>query len=140
VSRASDASHGWCSLRIRFDEREIVLLKGAEQVRGAAFAHTPRPDQLRTALNLAKAAHKLTYAGASVVLDEGELRLLTEALRFTAEEVRWAAHAPETDHSPRREAVLHAFAELTERGAWRGFGLARELDELNSRLQGLLSS
>ncbi len=137
-----DASHGWCSLRIRFDERELVLLKGAEHVRGVALSSTTRPDLLRTALNLAKAAHKLTRAGAaaSVSLEEPEVRLLIEALQFASEEVRWAARAAEDDHSPRREAVLQAFPELVERGVWRGFGLSRELDDVTSKLARALSA
>lgn len=140
MSASKSDSSGWCSLRIRFEDRELVLLKGAEQVRGAAYATDSRPAQLRTALNLAKAARKLTYAGASIILDEAELRLLVDALRFTTDEVRWAARAPEDDHSPRREAVLHAYPELVERGVWRGFGLSRELEDLTARLSAALSS
>jgi hypothetical protein len=136
----ADASHGWCSLRLRFDEREQVLLKGAEHVRGAALASTPRPDVLRSALSLAKAARKLAHAGpASVSLEEPELRLLIEAVHFSISEVRWAARAPENDRSPRREAVLRGFPELVERGVWRGFGLSRELEELEVRLTSALS-
>jgi hypothetical protein len=128
-------------LRLRFDEREQVLLKGAEQVRGAALASTPRPDVLRSALSLAKAARKLAHArpAASVSLEEPELRLLIEAVHFSIGEVRWAAHAPEDDRSPRREAVLRGFPELVERGVWRGFGLSRELEELEVRLTSALS-
>ena len=129
-------------MRLRFDERELLLLRGAEQVRGAALAATPRTDQLRTALSLAKAGRKLAQArpGASVVLDETEVRLLVDALKFTNDEIRWAARAPETDRSPRREAVMNGFPELSERGAWRGFGLSRELDDVTARLTTALSA
>lgn len=109
-------------------------------MRGSALAALSRPDVLRTALNLAKAAHKLARPGVSISLDESEVRLLIEALRFTADEVRWAAHAPENDHSARRDAVLRGFPELVERGVWRGFGLSREMDELTTRLTAALAS
>jgi hypothetical protein len=134
--------HGWCSLRIRFDEREQALLKGAEQIRGAAYAATPRPDVLRTALNLARAGHKVAqaHAGASISLDEPELRLILDAVRFSTDEVRWASRQPEDDRSPRRATVLQAYPELVERGAWRGFGLGRELEELSARLATALNS
>ncbi len=119
-----------------------MLLKGAEQIRGAAYALTPRPDVLRTALNLARAGHKVAqaHAGASISLDEPELRLLIDALRFSTDEVRWASRQPEDDRSPRRETVLRAYPELSERGAWRGFGLSRELEELSARLASSLAS
>jgi hypothetical protein len=134
--------HGWCSLRLRFDERELGLLKGAEHLRGVALAHQPRPEILRTALNLAKAGHKLSSAapGASVVLEESEVGLLLEALRFAHTEVQWAARAQDGQEEPRREAVFAAFPELPERGAWRSFGLTRELEGLANRLHTALSS
>jgi hypothetical protein len=47
--------HGWCSLRLRFEQRELELLRHAEQLRGAVMAHTARPAELRSALTLAKA-------------------------------------------------------------------------------------
>jgi hypothetical protein len=128
-------------LRLRFEQRELVLLKGAEQLRGVALAQTPRPQVLRTALNLAKAGHKLGVAapGSSVVLEEGEVTLLLEAVRFATVEVQWATRAHDED-ARRQEAVLSAFPELVERGAWRSFGLNRELDTLASRLQAALIS
>jgi hypothetical protein len=140
--READVSHGWCSLRLRFDDRELVLLKGAEQIRGAALAAKPRPDVLRTALTLAKAGQKLAQAGpgASISLDEPEVRLLIEAVRYATDEVRWAARAPEDDRSARREAVMRGFPELVERGAWRGFGLTRELETVGVRLTAALAS
>jgi hypothetical protein len=129
-------------LRLRFDPRELTLLRGAEQLRGVALAHTARPDQLRTALNLAKAGHKLgrRQAGASVSLDEGEVRLLVEALRYATEEVHWVTRATDDSDERRRDAILHAFPELTERGVWRSFGLAREIEALAARLQTPLNS
>jgi hypothetical protein len=129
-------------LRLRFEQRELTLLKGAEQLRGAALAHTARPQVLRTALSLAKAGHKLSVAvaGSSAVFDEGEVRLLLEAVRFATDEVR-AATRGQADHDARRqEAVLSAFPELVERGVWRSFGLTRELETLAARLQTALSS
>src|SRR5207245_5706063 len=116
--RSHEQSHGWCSLRLRFEERELILLRGAEQLRGVALARTTRPQVLRTALNLAKAGHKLGLAapGSSVSLDEGEVGLLVEAVRFGTDEVRWVTRAHE-DHDPRRrDAVLAAFPELVDRG------------------------
>jgi len=129
-------------LRLRFEERELTLLKGAEHLRGVALAQTARPQVLRTALNLAKAGHKLGVAvpGSSVSLEEGELRLLLEALRFATAEVRWATRAQEDHDARRREAVLAAFPELVDRGVWRSFGLSRELETLAARLQTALNS
>ena len=134
-------THGWCSLRLRFDERELTLLKGAEQVRGVALAHTPRPDVLRTALNLAKTGHKLAHAapGASISLDESEVGLLLEAVRYATTEVTWATRGNDDQASPRRDAVLAGFPELIERGGWRSFGLIRELEAVAVRLQSALS-
>jgi hypothetical protein len=131
---------GWCSLRLRFDERELELLRGAERLRGTAMAHTARPDELRTALTLAKAGHKVSRGapGSSVTLEEGELKLLLEAVRFAAKEVPWAARRDDGAESERREAVVAAFPELIEKGGWRSFGLARELDALGSKLEAAL--
>ncbi len=136
------SEHGWCSLRLRFEERELGLLRGAEQLRGATFARTPRPEVLRTALSLAKAGHKVGAAvpGATVVLDEGELGLLLEAVRFASREVQLAVRAREEEDDPRRDAVLTAFPELLEKGTWRAFGLARELDALAARLDAALTA
>ena len=67
--------HGWCSLRLRFDRRELELLLGAERLRGAAIARAGARDELRTALQLARAGHKVghTPPGGTVSLDEAEL-------------------------------------------------------------------
>jgi hypothetical protein len=129
------SSHGWCSLRMRFDERELELLRGAERVRGAAMAHTARPDQLRTALTLAKAGDKLAHAvpGATVVLDETELGLLLDAVHFAVPAVQAAAR-PASDS----QVVFDAFPELAEKGSWRAFGLTRELEALAARLSSAL--
>jgi hypothetical protein len=122
----SESSHGWCSLRLRFDERELGLLRSAEQLRGAELAHTPRPGVLRTALSLAKAGQKLRSAtpGISVTLEEGELVLLIEALRHAATEIRNG-----------NEAAISAFPELVQKGTWRAFGLAREIEAITHRLE-----
>jgi hypothetical protein len=135
------SEHGWCSLRLRFEQRELELLRGAEQLRGAAMARTPRPELLRSALNLAKAGQKVgrSAPGASIVLDEGELRLLLEAVRFSAAEVNFGAR-PASDSDARRDAVLAAFPELVEKGTWRSFGLSRELEALAMRLDHALTS
>jgi hypothetical protein len=138
-----DPLHGWCSLRLRFDERELVLLKGAERLRGTMLAHTARPDVLRRALSLAKAGHKIGVAspGSSISLEEGELALLLEALRFAGQEVQWATHVSngqEGQARARRDAVMSAFPELVEKGVWRTFGLTREIEALAARLQALL--
>jgi hypothetical protein len=136
-----EPSHGWCSLRLRFDERELALLKSAEQLRGTSFAHTPRPDVLRTALSLAKAGHKIGSAvpGASVTLEEGELALLIEAARFASQEVQWATRMQNGGDTARQDAVLAAFPELIEKGVWRSFGLHRELEAIAARLQAALN-
>jgi len=136
------AQHGWCSLRLRFDQRELELLKGAEQLRGRAMARTPRPDVLRTALNLAKAGHKVGSAvpGGAISLDEGELKLLLEALRFASQEVPWVARPDSAQDAARRGTVVGAFPELAQKGMWRSFGLSRELDALAARLVTALSS
>lgn len=131
---------GWCSLRLRFDGRELELLGGAERLRGMAMAQMPRPDVLRSALSLAKAGQKVgrTTPGGSVTLDEGELTLLLDAVRFAAQEVQLAARPGTSDGQ--RHAVMAAFPELVEKGAWRSFGLARELDALADRLEAALKS
>jgi hypothetical protein len=72
---------------MRFESGELALLRSAEQLRGSQLAHGPaRPDALRAALALAKAGRKLTSAGpgASVSLDESEVRLLREAVEAAA--------------------------------------------------------
>ena len=134
--------NGWCSLRLRFDQRELALLRAAEQVRGVALARTPRPDDLRTALSLPRAGHKLASAapGASVSLEEQEVNLLLAALRYTMDEVQRAARSENDQQSRQREAVAAAFPELTELGGWRSFGLTRELEALALRLQTALAS
>ena len=134
----SEPSHGWCSLRLRFDERELELLRGAERVRGAAMAHSAGPRELRTALTLAKAGQKVSHStpGASVVLDETELGLLLEAVRFAVPAVQAAARPD--DAADHREAVAGAFPELVDKGAWRAFGLTRELEALAARLHSAL--
>jgi len=58
-------------LRLRFEERELTLLKGAEQLRGVALAQNARPQVLRTALNLAKAGHKTGVAAPGRVGQPG---------------------------------------------------------------------
>jgi hypothetical protein len=139
------ADHGWCSLRLRFDDRELGLLRGAEQVRGASLAHHARPDQLRDALSLSRAGAKLAHArpGASITLDESEVRLLLDALRFANGEIHWvsdqAARQPGAS-GERQMAVLHGFPELVERGLWRSFAVCRDLDGLAARLQKALAA
>src|SRR5207237_628920 len=71
VSRAHDSSHGWCSLRLRCDRRELELLKSAGRVRGAALARTPRTDARRTALRVARARRQVGERAAQL----GSLRL-----------------------------------------------------------------
>ena len=140
--RVREPAHGWCSLRLRFDQRELALLRAAEQVRGVALAHTPRPDDLRTALSLARAGHKLGAAapGASVSLEENEVNLLLAALRYTTDEVQRASRTENNQDPRQREAIATAFPELVELGGWRSFGLTRELEALTARLQNAVSS
>lgn len=129
-------------MRLRFDARELTLLKSAEQLRGARLAHTPRPDMLRAALSLAKAGHKIgvTAPGSQLSLEEHELSLLHEALRFAIDDLQWASRAPDGQDSVRREAVMQAFPELVEKGSWRTFGIVREIEALGGRLQAALKS
>jgi hypothetical protein len=129
-------------LRLRFDERELELLRASEKVRGAALASHNRPDELRGALSLAKAGHKLRYAvaGPSLSFEETELKQLTEAVRFTEGEVHRAAGQHETTIDGRSQIVLNAFPELVERGLWRSFSVTRELDQLAQRLELALRS
>ena len=143
-AREPEQSHRWCSLRLRFDERELGLLKGSEQVRGAAFAQTTRPEVLRTALSLAKAGRKLghAHAGSLLSLDEAEVALLVEALHFASAEVQWAArlqNGAADGSGARYNAVMAAFPELVQKGVWRSFGLIRELDGLALRLHSALT-
>ena len=142
MARRADADHGWCSLRLRFDDRELGLLRAAEQIRGADLARHARPDELRGALALAKAGQKLrgAVAGPSLVFEEGELRLLLTAVRFAHDEVQQAASQHDASADGRVQVVLNAFPELVERGLWRSYGLTRELDELAQRLDLALRS
>jgi hypothetical protein len=134
-------SHGWCSLRMRFEQRELELLRGAERLRGASMARVPRHDELRTALSLAKAGQKvgrgLEQPGATLVLEENELELLLDAVRFAIPRVQAAAR-PAVDGVVERDAALEAFPELTDKGAWRAYGLSRELEALAARLSAAL--
>jgi hypothetical protein len=135
-----DPTHGWCSLRLRFEDRELELIRGAERLRGTALARTARPEVLRTALSLAKAGHKIgaSSAGSSVSLEESEVSLLLDALRFASQEVQRATRAPNGESGQDRgqyDAVLGAFPELVQKGVWRSFGLARELEAVATRLQ-----
>ena len=132
-------SHGWCSLRLRFEQRELELLCGAERLLGAAMARRARHDELRKALGLAKAGQKVNRGvpGATVVLEENELELLLDAVRFAIGEMQAAAR-PAEDGAARRDAALAAFPELVEKGAWRAFGLSRELEALALRLSAAL--
>ena len=128
-------------MRLRFDERELELLRGAEQLRGSAIARSSGRDELRAALQLAKAGQKVgrSAPGGSVSLDESELGLLVEALQFAAREVPAATRVNGTDVQ-RRAAVMAAFPELVEKVSWRSFGLGRELEALAARLSAALSS
>lgn len=141
--KRAEQDHGWCSLRLRFDERELELLRASEKVRGAALASHNRPDELRGALALAKAGQKLRYAvaGPSLSFEEGELRQLLDALRFADAEVHWAAGEREPlDANERAQVVLGAFPELVERGLWRSFSVTRDLEQLAQRLEVALRS
>jgi hypothetical protein len=142
VNEDLKATHGWCSLRLRFEQRELELIKGAEQLRGASLARTPRPEVLRNALSLAKAGQKVGAAapGASISLEEQELGLLIDALRFASSEVQFAARVDDGTEADRHDAVMRAFPELVEKGVWRSFGLVRELDGLAARLSSAVNS
>ena len=137
------ADHGWCSLRLRFDDRELGLLRGAEHVRGASLAHTARPDTLRDALSLARVGSKLAHArpGASVSLEESEVKLLLEAIRFATSEVHWVSDQANRGGpaGERQASVLKGFPELAERGLWRSYAVCRDLDGLAARLRKALS-
>jgi hypothetical protein len=125
-------------LRLRFCSRELVLLRGAEQLRGAAIARSSGREELRSALQLAKAGQKVgrSVPGATVSLDVGEVSLLVEALRFSAREVQ-AAGRFDGAEAGRREAILAAFPELGE-SSWRSFAVGRELEAVAARLAGAL--
>jgi len=134
---------GWCSLRLRFSDRELALLRGAEKVRGAALAAHSRPDLLRSALLLAKAGHKIGHAApaAALVFDESELSLLLEAVRFANDEVHWATGPGAADaDAARQQSIFQAFPELVERGLWRSFALTRDLEALRDRLHAALAT
>ncbi len=145
AERARRETRGWCSLRLRFDDGELRLLRAAEQVQGAHLARQARADALRTAIALAKAGHKIgsARAGTPVALAESELKLLLEAVDFAVAEVRWASdqgeQAADRASRERRGDLERAFPELVG-SAWRGFALGRSLDglagKLNQALQG----
>jgi hypothetical protein len=138
----SQAGRGWCSLRLRFDERELILLRGSEQLRGLALARAAKPADLRAALNLARTGQKLGRVGpgSPVVLDEPEVGLLLDALGFARTELQWAMRGASAEDPARRGDVLTSFPELGEKDAWRSFGIAREMESLQTRLQTALAS
>lgn len=154
ASAGRDRLPGWCSLRFRFDEDELSLLRAAEHLRGAELARAGRADTLRDALTLARVSRKATEAGPSalVSLSESELQLLASAVRYAAEEVRWLGEKAERDlaatSSPlarqrlehRREALGQAFPNFGERGSWRGFGLHRALEALATHMDEALAA
>jgi hypothetical protein len=142
MAERRDQSHGWCSLRLRFDQRELALLRASERVRGAALAHQARPNVLREAINLAKLGSKLTRTtpGANLTLEEPDVNMLVEAVRFAIGEVQWAAGMRDAEDSPRRQAVLDGFSELSEQGMWRSFGVIRDLEALADRLRQALTA
>jgi hypothetical protein len=131
-------------LRLRFDDRELGLLRGAEQVRGASLAHHARPELLRDALSLSRVGTKLAHArpGASVVLEESEVKLLVEAVRFATSEIHWVSDQANRGQAPgeRHVTVLKGFPELAERGLWRSYAVCRDLDGLAARLRTALSA
>ena len=142
MTEQRQTGHGWCSLRLRFDERELELLRGSEQLRGTQLARNGRPDALRTALSIARVGHKLRRAnpGSTVSLDEGELSLLLEAARGAVEEVHFASSPTAEADAARRDAALEAFPELVEKGLWRSFALTRDLQSVAERLQAALTA
>jgi hypothetical protein len=121
---------------LRFEERELELLRGAEHLLGRCLAREGRPEQLRQALGLARTGGKLGHAsaGVSVSLEEAEVGLLVVALRYAHDEVEWAARSNGEHDRDRRGAVLTAFPELVEQ-SWHTFALNRELEALTTRLQ-----
>jgi hypothetical protein len=126
-------------LRLRFEDRELALLRGAERLYGIGLTREPRPEHLRLALNLARAGQKLGHAtaGTSISFEEGELGLLVSALRYAHDEIGWASHSAGDADQARRGAVLVAYPELADQG-WRSFALNREIEALATRLQGAL--
>lgn len=138
---------GWCSMRFRFDEDELSLVRAAEQLRGAALAREGRPASLREALTLARLGARVRKLspGEQVVLSEADSQLLLSAVRFAADEVRWLGEVLESTTEPgsirdrqaaegRRQALRAVFPDLVQRGSWRGYGLRRALEGLASRL------
>jgi hypothetical protein len=123
---------------LRFEDRELTLLRGAERLYGTGLTRDARPEQLRQALNLSRAGQKLGHAsaGASISFEESEVGLLVSALRYAHDEIGWASRSNDPDQA-RREAVLVAYPELADQG-WRSFALNREIDALATRLQGAL--
>lgn len=134
-------TRAWCCLRLRFDERELALLRGAESIRGAGLAQDGRPAMLRVALNLARLGRKLSgaTAGAVVSLEDSEIKLALEALDYAVAELPAVAHADESASTPSVRAALESFPEL--RGStWRSFGLTREIETIRDRLRQALES
>jgi hypothetical protein len=133
--------HGWCSLRIRFDERELTLLKGAEHARGASLAHNPRPDMLRTALALSKAGQKLRHAspGASLTFEGPERQLLLEAVRLANGEIHWAI-AQRDSGAVDRKQTSGRLPGLVERGVaqlWPDARAGRLIQRLDVALRSM---
>jgi len=131
----------WCSLRLRFEDPQLGLLRSAEQLYGALLARGVKRDTLRDALALAKLGKRLAAAtaGEMLVLSESEVKLLVVALRASLAEIHAvSALGAGGDASERAARLREAFPELSDR-MWRAFGVSRELEALTRQIEAAVS-
>lgn len=133
TSPDSCATASWCSLSFRFDANELRYLRGAEQVWGAYLAARLQPEDLPTAIALAKAGRKVAQSGPGLMLQmpENELRALLSAVRYSAD--YWDG-APESD-GPAAEVQRFFTGSAGESGTTRP-GLCALAERLSGALRG----
>jgi hypothetical protein len=132
----------WCSLRLRFTEEELVLLRSSEQLGGFVLADRARPDTLRDALALARVGKRLASAQPDELLSlsERDTRLLENAIAASIAEIQWfGADALDATALSRAARTRRAFPGLAEQ-PWRAFAVGRALRALQQRIGAALDS
>ena len=131
----------WCSLRLRFTEQELALLRSSEQLDGFMLADRARPDSLRDALALARVGKRLAaaQAGELLSLSERDTRLLADAIAASIAEIQWFGTDGMDSTPPERvDRTRRAFPELAEQ-PWRAFAVGRALRDLQQRISTALA-
>lgn len=137
----SPRGSAWCSLRLRFTEQELALLRSSEQLDGFMLADRARPDTLRDALALARVGKRLAAAqpGELLSLSERDTRLLEDAIAASIAEIQWfGADGVDSTAPERADRTRRAFPELAEQ-PWRAFAVGRALRDLQQRISAALA-